>query len=539
MPMDIAIASAEMVPYAKVGGLADVVGALSKELSRMGHKVTVFLPRYSGIDGSRFPELSLKPAGEAPIRMGRKVEEAKYLVTVDPGTRVRLILVDHPGYFERENPYVDPATGEDWPDNLERFVFFNRAILESFRLLDWVPDVIHANDYQTGLIPVLLKEEYGQPLGAGLSAAESGAASRGVAAAGSQGSDLALGITSTLRRETSGLRRVDYRRIATLFSIHNMGYQGIFPEDSLSVIGLDPRLAVPTGPLEFWGKVNFMKAAIHYADLITTVSPRYAEEIQSGEEYGFGLEGVLRSRSRDLIGILNGIDPEIWDPANDQLIPVRYGPGDLRRKQENKVRLLESMELPVEPDVPLIGVISRLVDQKGFDLFEQIADEIFAERVKMVVLGSGQQKYEELMKRLRDRYPTKFAVALEFNNPLAHLIEAGSDFFLMPSRYEPCGLNQMYSLRYGTVPIVRATGGLADTVKDYNFRTGKGNGIVFEEYDASQLYFAIRRALRLYGKRRPWKKLVTQIMKTDHSWSSAADEYVRVYQLAIEKRRSA
>lgn len=538
MPLDIALASAEMVPYAKVGGLADVAGALSKELARMGHKVTVYLPRYGGIDGSRFPGLGLKQIGETPIRLGRRVEEARYFSAVDPATQVRLVLVDHAGYFDRENPYVDPATGEDWPDNLERFVFFNRAILESFRLLDWVPDVIHANDYQTGLVPVLLREEYAHAAAAGARGAESGRASQG-SAAGRPGPGPVQGSTSSQGRESSGIRSVDYGRVATLFSIHNMGYQGIFPEEALGVIGLDPRLAVPAGPLEFWGKVNFMKAAIHYADLITTVSPRYAEEIQSSEEYGFGLEGVLRSRSGDLVGILNGIDPEIWDPANDQLIPARYGPGQLRRKQENKVRLLESMELPVEPDVPLIGVISRLVDQKGFDLFEQIADGIFAERVKMVVLGSGQPKYEALMKSLRERYPTKFAVALEFNNPLAHLIEAGSDFFLMPSRYEPCGLNQMYSLRYGTVPIVRATGGLADTVKDYNFRTGKGNGIVFEAYDAQEMYFAIRRALRLYGKRRPWKKLVAEIMKIDHSWSGAAAAYVKAYQRAVEKRRSA
>jgi starch synthase len=492
MPLDIAIASAEMVPFAKVGGLADVAGALAQELDRLGHKVTVFLPRYRGIHEKRFPGLGLEKLGDIDIQVGGRVERAEIGVAAVPGCGVRLILVGHDDFFDRDNPYVDPKTGKDWPDNAERFVFFNKTILESLRLLRWIPDVIHTNDYQTGLVPILLREAYSH--------------------------------------------EERYARVGTLFSIHNVGYQGIFPREALDLIGLADDLAGPTGPLEYWGKVNFMKAAILYADLVNTVSERYAEEIQSGNEYGFGLEGVLRGRRTDLLGILNGIDPAVWDPARDPLIAANYSATNLSGKKENKIRLLESMELPVEPDVPLVGIISRLVDQKGFDLFEKIAGDLFGGRLKIVVLGSGQPRYEELMRSLRERYPQKFAAALEFNDKLAHLIEAGSDFFLMPSKYEPCGLNQMYSLRYGTIPIVRATGGLADTVQDYEFETGKGNGFTFEDYTGEALLGAIKRALKLYQKKRPLKKLIAEIMQIDHSWDTAARKYVAAYERAIAKR---
>ncbi len=495
MPLEIGIASAEMVPFAKVGGLADVIGALSKELVRQGHHVSVFLPRYRRVDARHFPGLKPVAAGEIPIRLGKKIVPARIETAEVPGTGVRLILVGNNGYFDRENPYVDPKTGKDWPDNAERFIFFDKAILESLTLLNWMPDVLHLNDYQTGLVPILLREDYGND--------------------------------------------PRFRKIGTVYSIHNMGYQGLFPPESLDLIGLAPHLAYATGPLEFWGKVNFMKAAILYSDLITTVSERYAQEIQSNAEFGFGLEGVLRSRRDDLMGILNGIDVDLWDPAHDKLIPFNYTRTDLQGKKEDKIRLLETMELPVEPEVPLIGCISRLVDQKGFDLFETVAGDLFGGKLKMVVLGSGQPKYEELMKVLRRKFPTKFAVALEFNDPLAHLIEAGSDFFLMPSRYEPCGLNQMYSLRYGTAPIVRATGGLVDTVQDYNPETGKGNGFVFEEYTGEALLGAIRQALAAYQKKRPWKKLVTEIMQIDHSWESAARKYVHAFERVQAKRAAA
>jgi len=493
--MRVAMVSAEMVPFAKVGGLGDVVGALSKELQAGGHDVVVFLPHYRDIHPSRHPGLTFEPAGEVEIGMGSTSARATITLATIRETGVRLGLIGNEGYYHRPDPYVDPATGQDWPDNDERFILFSRAVLESFPRLGWFPEVIHCNDYQSGIIPILLRERHqGHP---------------------------------------------GYDRVATVFSIHNVGYQGIFPQETLWKIEVGPVLARPTGPLEYYGKVNFMKAAILYADVITTVSERYAQEIQSGNEYGFGLEGVLRSRSEDLLGIRNGIDQDLWNPATDPLLPFNFTSKDLAGKKQNKVRLLESMNLPVEPDVPLVGIISRLVDQKGFDLFEAIAPQLFSERLKIAILGSGMPRYEELLRGLREKHPNKLSVALEFNEPLAHLIEAGSDFFLMPSRYEPCGLNQMYSQRYGTVPIVRATGGLADTVQDYDPQTGRGSGFVFEEYAPEPLLATIRRALAAYEKKRPFKKLVTDIMKIDHSWASAAAKYVEVYRKVAARRSRA
>lgn len=493
--MRIAIAAAEMVPFVKVGGLADVVGALSKELARQGHEVSVFLPRPPGIKPESLPGGKIERLGEAKIDLGDDSETAIYELTGIGEENLSVVFVRHDEFFDRANPYVDPKTGSDWPDNARRFVFFSKAIIEGVKALEDLPDVLHLNDYQTGLVPILLRE--------------------------TEGVDPAL------------------QRIGILYSIHNLGYQGIYPSTALDDIDEDlkERFFYPEGPLEFFKKVNFMKAAVLYADLVTTVSECYAKEIQKDEEHGFGLEGILRTRSADLIGILNGIDTEIWNPATDRLIPYHYSATNLGPKRDDKARLLQAMELPEELDVPVIGIISRLVDQKGFDLLEKAASKLLSDDLKMVVLGSGMPKYEKLMKKLRDKYPMKFAVNLTFNDPLAHLIEAGSDFFLMPSRYEPCGLNQMYSLRYGTIPIVRATGGLADTVHEYAPSTGRGNGFVFEEYEPEAMLDAIRRGLAVYKRKRPWKKLLSTVMQIDHSWSRAARVYVEAYQRAAATRR--
>lgn len=491
--MRIAIAASEMVPYVKIGGLGDVIGALPKELARLGHEVAVFLPRPPDF-ARRYPSLEVEIVGEVRIPMARETERVGIERVRIPGDGVSLILIRHDRSFERPNPYVDPATGKDWPDNAARFVLFSKAILEGLILLDFRPDAIHLNDYQTGLVPILLREGYRQ--------------------------------------------NADLSRAGVVYAIHNMGYQGIYPEDVLADIGsgIGRRFFYPMGPLEFWGKVNFMKAAILYADLVTTVSERYAQEIQSSEEFGFGLEGVLRTRARDLIGILNGIDTDVWNPATDPLIPHNYGPSDFGPKRDNKLRLLQSMELPEEMDIPVIGMISRLVEQKGFDLLEEAADRLLAMDVKLVILGSGPPRFEAMVQKLRADHPAKVGISLTFNNPLAHLIEAGSDFFLMPSRYEPCGLNQMYSLRYGTVPIVRATGGLADTVRPYDPVTGRGSGFLFEEYSAEAMLAAIQQGLAAYGRKRSWKKLVTDVMRLDFSWEKAAGKYVEAYRRAAAAR---
>lgn len=491
--MRIAIASSEMAPFVKVGGLGDVIGALPKELARLGHQVRVFIPRPPGIEKSGGGPI--RTHGEVLVGLAGGPEKVgiESIELAEDG--VDLILIRHDASFERPNPYVDPKTGADWPDNPRRFTLFSKGIVEALIHLDWIPDALHLNDYQTGLVPLLVREAY--------------------------------------------TGRDEFSRMGILYAIHNLGYQGIYPPEVLEEIGegLGNRFFYPAGPLEFWKKVNFMKAAILYADLITTVSERYAQEIQAGEEYGFGLEGVLRTRSNDLIGILNGIDPDVWNPATDPLIPTNYGPNDLGPKRENKLRLLAAMELPEDPEAPVIGMISRLVDQKGFDLIQKASDRLMKMNLRLVVLGSGMPKYEKLMLGLRKRYPEKVAVNLTFNNPLAHLIEAGSDLFLMPSRYEPCGLNQMYSLRYGTIPIVRKTGGLADTVQEYDLETGRGNGFLFEEYSADAMLAAIERAVAAYGRKRPWKKLLSQVMRLDFTWKRAAMKYVDAYQRAAAARR--
>jgi starch synthase len=491
--MRIAIAATEMVPYTKVGGLGDVIGALPKELARLGHEVAVFLPRPQDFE-HRFPDLSIETVGEIVAPMGERSERVSIERVRLAADGVDLILIRHDRYFERPNPYVDPATGKDWPDNAARYNLFSKAIIEGLILLEFAPDAIHLNDYQTGLVPIVLREAYGE--------------------------------------------REDLARAGVVYSIHNMGYQGIYPAEILEEFPVDlaERFFHPMGPLEFWGKVNFMKAAILYADLVTTVSERYAREIQSSEEFGFGLEGVLRTRTRDLIGILNGIDTAVWNPATDALIPHTYGPSDFGPKRENKIRLLQAMELPEDRDVPVIGMISRLVEQKGFDLVEEAAERLMALDARFIVLGSGAPRFEEMFRKLRKDYPSKVGLSLTFNDPLAHLIEAGSDFFLMPSRYEPCGLNQMYSLRYGTVPIVRATGGLADTVRPYDSATGRGNGFVFEAYSAEAMLEAVHEGLAAYGRKRSWKKLVTDIMRLDFSWTRAAAKYVEAYGRAATAR---
>jgi len=497
--LDIVYAAAEMVPFAKVGGLADVAGSLTQVLARQGHRVSVFLPLYPG--ARKQANLRLEPVASVGVRLGDRVIEGKVHHARLAESGVEVYFLENDAFYDRPNPYVDPKTGQDWPDNAERFAFFSRAILETCAVRGWAPDVFHLNDYQVGLVAALLREEHaGNGLG----------------------------------------------QSATVYSIHNLGYQGIFPRNGTDPsearelaerLSLNPDLMYPMAPLEFYGRLNFTKAALTYADLIVAVSPTYAREIQT-EEFGFGLDGVLRARTNRVIGILNGIDADLWNPATDALLPHNYGPSDFPGKAENKARLLEAMHLPQDLGTPLIGIISRLVDQKGFDLLAEVAGELFrAGKLRMVILGSGMPKYEELFRKLAKQYPDRLAVEIGFNDPLAHLIEAGADFFLMPSKYEPCGLNQMYSMRYGTVPIVRATGGLADTVTAFDPTRGRGTGFVFEDYTPEALRAAIERALAAYGQQRSFKNLITRIMALDFSWERAAREYVRAYERAMRCRR--
>jgi starch synthase len=489
--LTISILSAELAPFVKVGGLGEVVGDLAQALARLGHRVNVFLPRYRTIDAELLREFTA--AHEVRVQMAGQAMSAQVWRGRMPGQPVEVYLIERPDLFDRDGVYTDTVSGEPYSDNARRFIFYSRGVIETLRGMKLRPDVLHANDHQAGFAPAYLK---------------------------------------TIYSEDSLLRSV-----ASLYSIHNLGYQGIFEREVMNLAGFPPDSFYPMSPFEFWGKVNFMKTGILFADLVSTVSERYAQEIQWTEEYGFGLEGVLRHRQRDLIGILNGIDVTAWDPRTDPHIPHNYSVDDPGPKAKNKPALLASVGLPLgRSNRPVAGVVSRLVEQKGFDLLTAAAPGILARDITLVVLGTGQKKYEDFFRELARQHPQQVATRIAFDEALAHLIEAGSDFFLMPSRYEPCGLNQMYSLRYGTLPVVRATGGLADTVQEFDPATGQGNGIVFTGYSAEELLQAIDRALKLLADSEARRLAMRNGMTGDYSWERAARRYVEAYREAIDRK---
>jgi len=496
--LKILLVASEITPFAKTWGLADVVGALPKALERMGHEVRLMMPKYGTIDERKFSVREVTRLKGVEIPFGGSVVRAGVQSAVLPNSHVQCYLLDHPFYFNRPELYRDPSTGGDWADNGERFAFFCRGVLETLRVLEWTPDVIHCHDWQAGLIPLYLKVVYkNDPLLGG---------------------------------------------VPTLLTIHNLGYQGNFDPSLMEKAGLPKELFYPMSGVEFYGKFSFLKAGVVYADLLNTVSETYAKEIQSTPEFGAGFEGILRARSADLSGILNGVDYSEWSPENDDSIPQKYSLADLSGKEKNKQALLARHQLEYRPGVPVLGCISRLADQKGFDLIGEIIDEMMQMDLYFILLGTGEEKYHRLFRDIARKYPKKAGVNLKFDNPLAHLIEAGSDMFLMPSRYEPSGLNQLYSLRYGTVPIVRKTGGLADTIREFDPRRGQGNGFVFEKYEAKELLKAIKRAVTLYSDHEQWERLMKNGMREDYSWEVSARKYAQLYhKLALQtgKRGSA
>jgi len=477
----VLFAASECVPFSKTGGLADVVGALPRAVAQLGHQATVYLPLY------RQTHLENATTVIASITVPFD-DRYRFCAVLDGGKQhgVQYYFIDYPPFYDRDALYGTPLG--DYHDNPERFALFCRAVLEASKILG-VPDIFHCHDWQTALIPVLLRTLYDE--------------------------DPSL----------SG--------IPTVFTIHNMGYQGIFSPDTLPLLMLPWDLFTIT-KLEFFGKVNFLKGALTYSDFITTVSRKYAQEIQT-VEYGFGLEGVLRSRASTVSGILNGVDYDEWHPATDRHIAANYTPESLAGKKECRRDLLTRFALDPETKAPVIGVVSRFAAQKGFDLIALAADRLAHEDVKVCVLGSGDKTYEDLFRRLVRQYPGRFAAKFGYDNEMAHKVEAGADVFLMPSRYEPCGLNQIYSLKYGTVPVVRATGGLDDTIEPYDLRTGKGTGFKFHEYTPEALLTSVQAALALYAKPAEWRKLMLNGMARDFSWTVAAREYLKIY----ERLRSA
>lgn len=489
----ILFVTAECAPFAKTGGLADVCGTLPKALAALGHEVRVVLPYYKSVRTAGFGKTLLKSgvsisklAPETGLK--RSFQLRKELL---PGATIPVYLIDQPDYYERERFYGDEAG--DFGDNLDRFAFLAHAALATAESEGFKPDIVHCHDWHTGLIPAYLRTLY---------------------------ADAPF-----------------WKNTGTLFTIHNLAYQGHFPEHLYGRSGLPPALWSADG-VEFYGQVNFMKAALHFSDRINTVSPRYAEEIQ-GMELGCGLDGVLRIRKEALSGIINGVDYSEWSPEIDPHLSVKYSKDSLELKEKFKHDFIKSLNLDWEPKSPLIGVVSRLDNMKGLNLLEEIMDYLIHMDLNFILLGTGDPRYMESFKRIGETYPDKASIHLKFSNELAHKIEAASDIFLMPSRFEPCGLNQLISLRYGTVPVVRATGGLADTVKEYDPRTGTGNGFVFHEFNSMGLFNATKRALELFQNKEKWRNLQITGMSQDFSWAASARNYSSLYKKIVEIRKAA
>lgn len=484
--MNIAFAASECVPFSKTGGLADVVGALPQALAALGHKVSVYVPKYRQ---TRLPETKLVLRSiTVPFD-----DQYRFCSVLDGGKHsgVQFYFIDYPPFFDRDALYGTPAG--DYPDNAERFALFSRAVLEACKILG-VPDIFHCHDWQTALIPVLLRTSYADdPV---------------------------------------------FQSTATVFTIHNMGYQGLFPPDTLPLLML-PWDLFTMDKMEFWGKVNFLKGALVFSDFITTVSRRYSQEIQTAE-FGFGLDGVLRARASTVTGILNGVDYNEWDPAKDRLIVRQYSPDHLDGKKECKSDLLRQfgVENGQSIELPVVGIVSRFAAQKGFDLIAEVAEDLVRLPVIFTILGSGDKQYQDLFIKLNRQYPEKFALKVAYDNVLAHKVEAGADMFLMPSRYEPSGLNQMYSLRYGTVPVVRATGGLDDSVEPWDPATRKGTGFKFSPYSGAVLLATMHETLKAFKDKEAWRILMLNGMKRDFSWMASAKEYVKIYEKLVPPRQA-
>jgi starch synthase len=489
--LHIVMVASEAHPFAKTGGLAEVAGALPAALARLGHRVTLILPRYRGVNASSYP----RAASAGPSRAALSLGGTTFSVTFDAvalGERVNVVLVGAPDLYEREGLYGD-ASG-DYPDNAQRFAVFSRAALEYLHLAGERPSIIHTHDWQAGMVPVYQKMQFSEnPVIGGVPA---------------------------------------------VFTIHNLAFQGLFPSSLLPSLGLGWEV-LDVQALEYWGRISYLKGGVNFSEKITTVSPRYAQEILT-PELGFGMDGVLRRRANDLIGILNGIDTGRWNPAADEFVATRFSAEDLSGKSAAKQELLTAVGLPTDDAArrrPLIGLISRLTDQKGFDLIDTAAGQLMALDATWVMLGSGERRYEESWTTLASRNPDRVSATIGFDERLAHRIEAGADMFLMPSRFEPCGLNQMYSLRYGTVPIVRGVGGLDDTVRDFDGRAG--TGFKFREYTPQALVGTVRRALEVYKDEKAWRRIQQAGMQLDHSWDASAREYVKVYRGLLEGRPAA
>ncbi|MEW6686436.1 MAG: glycogen/starch synthase [Candidatus Edwardsbacteria bacterium] len=526
--MKIVFVSSEVVPFAKTGGLADVSGALPKVMASLGNEVTIILPKYKKVDEEKFELEETDFVFYIPFANKKEkatIKVSKYL------ENITTYFVAHPLYFDRDELYG--AASGAYSDNAERFIFFSKAVMELLKQWpatpaivslaaapggradgqagceaprplsqeteqkgrqgqtnkadrNYQPDILHCHDWQTSLIPVYLKLES------------------------------------------------QFSSVKSVYTIHNLAYQGRFTKEVFPLTGLPDELYSIDG-LEYYGDVNFMKGGILFADYVTTVSQRYSKEILT-PEYGCGLEGVLRVRQERLSGILNGIDYNEWNPATDKFLPTNYTTESVEKKYLVKESLLKESGLPFNEKIPLIGIISRLADQKGFDILAECIDRIFQLNIQMIILGTGEEKYHQLFQSIKERHPQRLTLVLGFDNALAHRIYAGADFFLMPSLYEPCGLGQMIALKYGTIPIVHATGGLADTIQNYSSEMKEGNGFSFAEYSSETLLQAVKMAVKVYENKEEWLGLIKKGMREDFSWEVSARKYLELYKICLKSR---
>ena len=475
--MKVLFVASECSPFAKTGGLGDVIGSLPAELARLGADVRVLMPKYASIAGHYRERMELVSNCEVPVGWRRQYCGLERLV--EDG--ITYYFIDNEYYFKRPKLY-------GYYDEAERFAFFNHAALAALKLADFRADVLHCHDWQSGMVPLLLHAHW--------------------------------------RHDPF------YRDMRTVFTIHNLKYQGIFPRSILGdLLNLGDEYFTIDG-VEYYGNVNFMKAALNFSDFLTTVSPSYAEEIQY-PYYGEGLDGLLRKRKDRLRGIVNGIDMESYNPADDPHLFARYEGFDPERKRENKLGLQRMLGLPQRGDAPMIGIVTRLVEQKGIDLIAHVLEDILRMDVQLVVLGTGEYRYEELFRNAAWRHPDKLAACITFDDGLARKIYAASDLYLMPSKFEPCGISQLIALRYGAAPIVRETGGLRDTVLSYNEFTGEGNGFSFTNYNAHDMLYTIGRAVRFFREPEHWRRIGRNIGNSRYGWQESAKQYMEIYEMLL------
>ncbi len=483
--------ASEVAPFAKAGGLADVTGALPKALKSLNQEIRIMIPKYKFINERKYVLREVIRLREIPVTLNGKTEIANVKSAFLPDSKVQIYFIEIGNFFSRPGIYKDPKTKKEYEDNAIRFAYFCKAAIETLKKLSWQPNIIHCNDWQTAYVPVYLKTVY-------------------------QGDSFFKGVKS-------------------IYTIHNLTSQGQYSLETAKDIEFDESQTREGGMFNKDNKLNLTKGAIYFSDFVTTVSETYANEIISDDSIGYGFGGLLEEKGEKFEGILNGVDYSVWSPESDKLIPSRYSANDLSGKEENKKTLLTRLGMDYNPQVPLIGVISKITEQKGMDLFVDALDKLLKFNLQISVHGEGDKELLKKISAFNKKYPKKISLNATYDDKMAHLIEAGSDIFLMPSKYEPCGLNQIYSLKYGTVPIVSSVGGLFDTVDDLDEQSGEGTGFIIEDLNADGIVKAVKKAIDYYKKKEKWQELRQRIMDEDFSWEYAAKRYLDIYDRVVNE----